>query len=163
MNTGPKRVLSPYSVPAELHSNSLPNPVYLHYSQPQLLRERSLNSVSDQWDCARIRSASWSKLCNIQKKGKFPKASGNLSQKVAELLRKERFRGLLYPWTFSHSERSSATFRFGLPNKPREKCHSEIRMRKRSKRVCWESSIPFTELEDHVPWKALRLPVASIP
>lgn len=48
---------------------------YITPQEPQLMRERSLNSTSDQWDCARIRRASdmkQSKLCNIQKKEKFP-------------------------------------------------------------------------------------------
>lgn len=64
------------------------------------MRERSLNSTSDYWDCARIRRASdmkQSKLCNIQKKGKFPVSLREPFPEGPGLLRKERFCGSLQP------------------------------------------------------------------
>lgn len=95
-------------------------PFHIHNSQ-RTTALKSLNSLSDQWECARIRRASdmkQSKLYNIQEKGKFPIS---LREPFPEGLRVAEKGKILWVVIPTNSILSSATFRFSFPNKLKEK------------------------------------------
>lgn len=143
---------------------------FSHTSLPknhtQLTGERNLSSLSDQWDCARIRRASdtkQSKLCNVQNKGKFPISLRDSFPVSQGWQRKDSVGRYSQEFNFTILKGRQLCWDVVFPTNQRENVIWGSEWGKDEKRVCRESSIPLTELKDGL-WKLLPacLQVASV-
>lgn len=135
---------------------------YITPQEPQLKRERSLNSTSDQWDCARIRRASdmkQSKLCNIQKKEKFPVSLGTIPRRSQGCWeKKDSVSRFIHELNFIILKGHWPHLDLVLPTNQRKKCYSGVRLRK-----SWEEGVLQKQHPTYwAEWGAMKGPACLL-